>query len=83
MKRNGKIFIPLQTFTNPNISGNDLSIEIFRKFSINIAKTTINNFRKSISLKYSPYIRSIFLTEEAKGKRVNWAQNFLKENLNH
>jgi hypothetical protein len=46
-----KIFIFVQISINPDISGEILSILIFRAFSINIEKITLNNFRTSISWK--------------------------------
>jgi hypothetical protein len=62
----------LQTFSNPDISCENLSMLVFRIFSTNIEEIVLNNFRKSISLKYIPYICSIFLTEDQKEKVSIW-----------
>ena len=78
-----KLYILVMTLQDPTISGNNLSILIFRKFGTNIGRTIINEFRKSISFKYGNGISVLPLTDTYKIKRLNFANNYFIQGYPH
>jgi RNase P/RNase MRP subunit POP5 len=73
-----KMFIAFKTLTTPEISGQTLSEEISGRFGVSVGRTTLNDFRNSVSFKYGSYVYQFFSLMLRKIKEFNFADGSRK-----